>query len=232
MYITWLTQGGFMFESADYRIVVDPYMSNSLEENQALTRLTLFPLSMKELRPNVLACTHDHIDHLDPQTVTTVTEAYPECLFAGPVSCCRHFAELGIPADRIVALKQGQQKEIGSFNVLPVFAAHSDPEAVGLLLSAEGKKVYLSGDTTYDERLFSSQLEGCDLMLICINGKLGNMTSDESLKCVKRLKPKTALPMHYGLFAENTADPAPFVAACRAEGVRSFEMESGRTFEI
>jgi L-ascorbate metabolism protein UlaG (beta-lactamase superfamily) len=58
------------------------------------------------------------------------------------------------------------------------------------------------------------------------------MNLDEAVRAVKRLRPKTALPMHYGLFAENTADPLPFIRECMSAGINSFEMQPGREFSI
>ena len=100
------------------------------------------------------------------------------------------------------------------------------------LCHGSGKKIYLSGDTNFDERLLTPATKGMTLMLICINGKLNNMNCGEALKCVRSQMPETALPMHIGLFAENTADPAPFVEECRKLGVKSFAMTAGEEFRL
>jgi L-ascorbate metabolism protein UlaG (beta-lactamase superfamily) len=61
---------------------------------------------------------------------------------------------------------------------------------------------------------------------------MGNMNRDEALKVVFEIFPKRAHPMHYGLFAENTADPAPFVTACLEKGIDSFELIQGKVYEL
>ena len=71
-----------------------------------------------------------------------------------------------------------------------------------------------------------------DLLLICINGKLNNMDSNEALRYVQKSTPRTALPMHIGLFAENTADPQSFIEKCLAINVKSFAMTPGKEFAI
>jgi L-ascorbate metabolism protein UlaG (beta-lactamase superfamily) len=38
--------------------------------------------------------------------------------------------------------------------------------------------------------------------------------------------------MHYGLFAENTADPEPFIKACNDDGIKSFGMTPGEEYEL
>ena len=114
----------------------------------------------------------------------------------------------------------------------PTFAKHSDPSAVGLLIEAAGQKVYLTADTEFDEQLFTPSVEGANAVMACINGRLGNMNWQEAAQTVRRLKPSMALPMHYGLFAENTEDPKPFISACREAGINSFEMTPGKPFQL
>ncbi|XHR27691.1 MAG: MBL fold metallo-hydrolase [Chthoniobacteraceae bacterium] len=226
MNVTWLTQGGFLFERNGFRMVVDPYMSDSLAGK--VTRIAAFPLPLDALRPDAVLCTHDHLDHLDPETILMLSERYPESLYAAPERGFRHLAELGIAAPRL--LKRETPDAFGPFNVTPVFARHSDPSAVGLLVDDSECKIYLTGDTEYDKNLFSAFTAGSDVLLICINGRLGNMTWEDAVRTAAALKPKAAIPMHYGLFAENTANPVPFISACQQAGIGSFEMKAGETF--
>lgn len=232
MKITWLTQGAFLFESGGTRLVVDPYMSDFLELNHKLTRLTPFPLTKQELRPDWLFCTHNHLDHLDPQTVEELGRMYPACRFAGPQSCYDHFQKLGIEAARCTLAQIGTPLACGAFNLLPVPAFHSDPCAVGVIIEAEGKRIYLSGDSNYAPELVSDATRGCDAVFLCVNGKLGNMSLEDAVRVVEAIRPRAALPMHYGLFAENTVDPAPFVKQCIERGVQSFLMQSGKEFVL
>lgn len=229
MKITWLSQGSFLFESNGIRILVDPYMSDCLEF-KGLKRMVKFPLSFAELKPDMLICTHDHLDHLDPETVTGISELYPECIITGPASCCRHFHKLKVK--NIKLLNAEQAVNLGKIKITPVFAMHTEPEAIGLAMETGGKRLYLSGDTEYNEKLINEFTENCSLVLICINGRLGNMSLEQALKTVRALKPETALPMHYGLFAENTADPEPFIKGCIHSGIKSFEMTLGKEFEL
>ena len=226
--ITWITQGGFVFEADGFRLVVDPYMSDSLAGK--VTRLVGFPLTLEELRPDAVICTHDHLDHLDPETIAMIAQHYPRCLFGGPERAHRHLAELGI--DSPLLLEIGHPATLGLFRLIPVFARHSDPSAVGLVIEADGRRIYLTADTEYDDRLFSTTTTAPDALLICINGRLGNMNWQEAAQTARRLETPLALPMHYGLFAENTEDPAPFIAACRAAGIASHEMPLGKPFTL
>lgn len=229
---TWLSQGGFIFEAGGVRIVVDPYMGDTVERLHGVTRIVSFPLALRDLKPDVLFCTHDHLDHLEPDTVVAVATAYPRCQLVGPSSCYTHFLNLGLPAERCREVHVGGSFDCGEAMLTPVPAFHSDPAAVGLVLSVGASKLYLSADTTYSDALINEWTTGSDALLICINGRLGNMNGDEALRIVSALRPHLALPMHYGLFEENTADPEPFIQGCRARGVESFAMPLGTPFPI
>lgn len=231
MRLTWLLQGGFLFEAASRRIVVDAYLSDAVEVRDRLTRLAESPIPLEALRPDVWICTHDHLDHLDGPTVKMAAAIYPDCRFAGPASVRRHLRELDIDAARIIPLVRGASIEIGhDLLIRAVLACHSDPEAIGLIVECEQKRVYLSGDTLWsaDLRHETQAFGDLDAALVCINGRLGNMNADEALELVQILRPKLAVPMHYGLFAENTADPEYFVNACQKSGISSLALAPGR----
>lgn len=67
MKITWLLQGGFLFEIANQRIVVDAYLSDIIESRQKLTRLATPPIPLEDLKPSIWICTHDHLYPVYPK---------------------------------------------------------------------------------------------------------------------------------------------------------------------
>ncbi len=233
--IMWLGQGGFLIHLNEKRIVIDPYLSNSLSA-RGLERLFPVPVELEDLRPDVLICTHDHADHFDEQTIVPLLALYPDCEFIAPASVYEHYTRLGLNQDRFTVFNCGDIYTIGGLRVKAVPAFHTDKYAIGMVISAAGKKIYISGDTLLEEGLLpvvaAEKGSGFDLMMICINGKLGNMNADEALHVASVLRPSLVIPMHYGLFAENTADPAPFVHAVIESGVQCITMVPGRFIEF
>lgn len=230
--VTWICQGGYIFEADGKRLVVDPYLSDIVERKQGVHRLPGPKFAVAELKPDYVFCTHNHMDHCDPDTIAPLYQASPESLYAGPPSVVGHYAKLGIAAGKVVEVAKGSSHAFGPFKLSAVGAKHSDPDSVGLLIEVDGLRVYLSGDTLFDAESAATWPAKPDLMFICVNGRLGNMTLDEALQTVDMLHPKAAIPMHYGLFAENTVDPAPFVAGCQARGVRSQALEMGKKYDL
>ena len=235
MKFTWITQGGFVFESASFRLVVDPYLSDFVEKKSNVTRMVEPVFSVTTLKPDAVFCTHDHIDHFDPITVPEIAQKFPSCIFAGPVSVEKKAKETGIAESQIMKAEKGIPMKLGPFEIIPIIALHSDKDAVGIILKCEGKTLYISGDSEYDEAIAGEVLKyggKIDMMFICINGKWGNMNLDDALKVVKAIKPLVAFPMHYDLFKENSANPKPFVDDCNAAGIKSFEMKQGKEYSI
>lgn len=236
MKITWLGQGGFVVESCGKRFVVDPYISTIVEEKQGVTRLLPPPLSVAQLKPDALVCTHNHMDHFDPVAAPEILKTYPGCPLVGPDSVREKAAQFGVDTACFRKIGVGADWSLGQTRIVATPARHSDPQAVGLLFFAPDHTLYISGDTEYDEPLAGqiAKLAGkpIDTALICINGRLGNMNLDDAVRVMIALKPKRALPMHYGLFAENTADPQPFVEKCRAAGMDSFTLTPGVATEL
>lgn len=67
-----------------------------------------------------------------------------------------------------------------------------------------------------------------DTLITCINGRLGNMNWEEAVQLADQLGVHQAFPMHYGMFAENTEDPAKFINECNRLGIQSAELIPGK----
>ncbi len=218
--IQWLGQGGFAFKahSGDV-IVVDPYLSDSANGDGNAARLVDIPVRPKDVRLDYLFLTHDHIDHLDPQTAPVIAQMNPDAPVICPPSACRHLTKLGVPMSQITTAMPGQSLEFPNFAVHVVAAQHSE-DSVGFVFefsndgsSADTVSVYITGDTEYNDALAPAVEEyGPEVLLVPINGRMGNMDAAQAAKLTAQIAPREVIPMHYGLFAENTADPDEFVS--------------------
>jgi L-ascorbate metabolism protein UlaG (beta-lactamase superfamily) len=237
MRLTWITQSGYIIDHQGKRLVIDPYLSTNVEHVQDLTRLTPIPVRVNDLRPDYIYCTHNHLDHFDPQTMLEVKVQYPACKIIGPGSVIVHALKLGFDKKRLIHMNVGQMIDIAGFRINATPAFHSDPLSTGLLLQVADLLLYFSGDTEETERLLpliQQMADGrqMDLMLVCINGKLGNMDIREAISFSKALNPKQVIPNHYGLFAENTVDPQLFMDGCRLAGLNCQLLQPGITIDL
>lgn len=202
MILRFLGQSGYELTSGESRIVIDPYLSDIVGKLQG--RLRLLPIPEVEKPCDGVFCTHNHLDHLDPETVVQFPENQA---FYTTSDGCRALRELG--RTNTVPVAVGQTVTVGDFSVTAVFAEHT-VAAMGLIIKAEGITLYFSGDSLYSQKLYEIADYKPDITFICINGRLGNMKCDEALLTAKAIGARVNIPNHYDMFASNSADPHQF----------------------
>jgi L-ascorbate metabolism protein UlaG (beta-lactamase superfamily) len=72
---------------------------------------------------------------------------------------------------------------------------HDIRECVGYLLTLEGKKIYIAGDTDYVPEMERLGKESLDYAFLPIDGVF-NMGPEEASRCAEILKPKHLIPYH------------------------------------
>ncbi|MBO5898407.1 MAG: MBL fold metallo-hydrolase [Clostridia bacterium] len=204
MIIKFLGQSGYVLKTESSEIVIDPYLSDSVNRVAGRSRLLPIPIKPEDISCDAVICTHDHLDHLDPDTVSLMR---PEQLFITTDGGKERLTALG--KENVIAIHEGEQINVGDFEVTAVFADHT-VAAFGVIVRAEGKTLYFSGDTLYNERLFDIAKHSPDITFICINGKLGNMNVEQALITAKMIGAKVNVPNHYDMFASNSEDPHLF----------------------
>jgi L-ascorbate 6-phosphate lactonase len=221
----WLGQGGFALKAHTGEvIVVDPYLSDSASADGSVSRLADIPIRPKEVHLDYLFLTHDHIDHTDPLTAPILAQNNPNAPIICPPSSAHHLTKLGVSGTRIHTAMPGQSLEFPHFTAYVIAARHTE-DSVGFVFefNEEGSEtnnvsVYLTGDTEYDETLAAAVEEyGPDVLMVPINGRWGNMDAAQAARLAVQIGPSEVIPMHYGMFAENTADPNEFLAHLAAE---------------
>ena len=70
MKITWLGQAGLLMETGGKIVLIDPYLSNSVAKVNPLNdRRVPVEEQFLHIKPDVIICTHNHLDHVDPETL-------------------------------------------------------------------------------------------------------------------------------------------------------------------
>lgn len=222
MKIKPIGQSGYVVKSGKSEIIIDPYLSDSVFKASGKARMIPSPIDPKNIKCDAVICTHNHLDHLDPDTVTEIDENQ---FYITTAEGVEKLGSLGRSNAKYLPI--GDSIDVGGFKITAVFALHSC-EAMGIIVEAEGKKIYFSGDTLFDERLFEISSYKPDVTFICINGKLGNMNVDEALVTAKEIGAKVNIPTHYDMFASNTENPLLFSE--KIEGGRI--LDAGMEYEF
>lgn len=229
--LQWLGQAGFLIETRAIRMLIDPYLSDSLAEKYRGTqfphqRMVPVPIRPEDLRGiDLFFSTHGHTDHLDPSTILPVAKANPDCRFIVPASCADLAVSRGVPVGRLVPADAFSAFRLGDISVCPVPSAHETlamDEAghhmfLGYVLSIADFILYHSGDCApYPGMLKNLGPFDVDLALLPINGRdsvrktagiLGNFTLDEAADLAEAAGFRCAIGHHFGMFDFNTIDP-------------------------
>ena len=203
MKITWLGQAGLMFETEGMRIIVDPYLSNSVEAIQPhFWRRVPVDESLLKLTPDVIVLTHDHLDHTDPDTLKHYLGSDTEvCVLASANAWDKVRKLFGGIKNNYVSFNTGTEWTQNGVRFKAVYAEHSDERAIGVVIHAEGKTYYVTGDTLYNDKVFASLPEKIDYVFLPVNGVGNNMNMADGKRFCERIGAK-AIPMHCGLFDE------------------------------
>ncbi|MDF2594747.1 MAG: beta-lactamase domain protein [Clostridia bacterium] len=221
--INWIGQGGFVFKTSKGKVIcIDPYLSNSVEKFEGIgTRRMWFPsFPLAVFRPDVVICTHDHLDHTDPETLPLIA-AYSKALFLAPTTSYEHMKAMNIDEARLKVFNREDIYQGEDFKLRAVYAQHTS-DSIGILLETHDLKIYITGDTEESERLYALKDEKIDILITCINGKLGNMNAQEACKLAQHLEVKHVIPMHYGLIPSNTVDLDEFNRICSEKGLNQW----------
>jgi L-ascorbate metabolism protein UlaG (beta-lactamase superfamily) len=105
-------------------------------------------------------------------------------------------------------------------------------EPAGVIVSADEKKVYHTGDTGlfYDMKLIG-EMNKIDYMLLPIGDNF-TMGIIDAVKAAELVSPRVAIPMHYNTFPVIEADPEVFKMKAEAAGIKSRVMQYGEEFEL
>ncbi len=210
-------QAGYIIKSAKGQLLgIDLYLSECVERiegHMGFKRLLPKILGPSELKFDVLITTHPHFDHFDMDVVPQMMSNQYTKLFAS-VNCEQEVKRLGVTNSRITYVKPGGSYCSGDFKLDFVNCDHGAgaPDAVGVVVTVDGKKIYEAGDTCLRlDRVDELQAYGFfDVMIAPINGAFGNLNEQECAELSNALKPRLTIPCHYGMFASHGGNPGRF----------------------
>ncbi len=237
----WLGQNGFIFKSPEGTVVaMDLYLTNScgkLFTGSELNFERRVPVLIEpeEVDVDVYTCTHNHLDHTDPETIERLRHK-DTAQFVGPHPTCQVYREKGVEIGRIVPAWPDCELEFRDVKIRGAFALPTDStdlNHMGFVFEfGNGPRLYATGDTDYSELLSSAGKHNPHLMISCINGGFNNLSHFEAACVAAEIKPKVAIPCHYDMFLDNAVDPGQFRAslALRAPEVHYQRLEHGKPF--
>jgi L-ascorbate 6-phosphate lactonase len=236
----WLGQAGFVLRSAHTIIYLDPFLSEHTDR-------LIPPLFTAEegVPADLVFCTHEHWDHLDPQTLRGLAKASPQARFVVPLPVVEQVTALGISPERVIGVQPEEELDLGEVKLFPIPAMHGlkAPPAIydfgfveqgqqrlyrylGYVIEMAGVRVYSAGDTIAFDGLIERLRElAVDIALLPINGRsyfreqldiVGNLDEREAADLAAAAGVELLVPTHYEMFAANQGRPGVLVDYVRA----------------
>jgi len=245
--VLWLGQAATRITTPGGKvIVIDPWLRTNPKT----------PASFKNLealgKVDLILVTHAHFDHFADAPDLAKMHKVP---MYGPAGLNQTVATLGIlPAELSPRFGKGGTIEPfgkGGVKITATHAEHSSElgwknpatnkdevhvggEPVGFIIEMEnGFKVYHMGDTgLFGDMKFIGEYYKPDLVLIPIGGHFVMSPADAAYAVKNYLKPKYALPIHYGTIPQLKGTTAEFSAALGSESSKMLVVSPGEKVEF
>ena len=164
------------------------------------------PWKLEDAEPaNIILVTHEHYDHCSPPDIEKI--ATDETVIVATADSARK-----LKGD-VMVVKPGDTVEIDGVSIEAVPAYNTNKSFhpknsswVGFVVTMGGKRIYHAGDTDSISEMDSLDV---DVALVPVSGTYV-MTAEEAAEAVNRMKPKIAVPMHYGDIVGSEADAERF----------------------
>lgn len=202
MKVTWLGQAGLLFETNGIKIMSDPYLSDSVEKVNP-RNFRRVPVDERFLQENVdvIVLTHNHLDHLDPETLESLLDTDKTLTVLAPYEAWQEVRKFG-KNHNYVMFNRGTVWTQNCITFTAVKAEHSDLTAIGFIIDDGKERFYVTGDTLYNKDIFADLPNNLNAVFLPINGEGNNMNVDDAKRFAKETRAKKAVPVHWGMFDE------------------------------
>ena len=173
-------------------------------EGEQLIYTDPFKIKKKDTA-GIILITHEHYDHCSAEDVKKLQG--PETVIVTPADCASKLqgnVKIVKPGDK-VEIKGVTIEAVRSYNTNKQFHT-KDRGWVGYVFTVKGQRIYLAGDTDYIPEMKNIR---ADIALLPVSGTYV-MTADEAAQAALDIKPKVAIPMHYGSIVGTKEDALKF----------------------
>ncbi|MEM3832129.1 MAG: MBL fold metallo-hydrolase [Thermoprotei archaeon] len=194
--ISWLGHDAFRLKNSKV-IYFDPYEISGRD------------------KADIILITHEHFDHMSIGDIKKIADQHT--VIVAPSICGNDLK--GLKVKEIKLVKPGDKINVENIeiNAIPAYNVNKfrspgrvfhpkEDGRVGYIVMFDGVKIYHAGDTDLIPEMKDLQP---DIALIPVSGTYV-MTADEAAEAVKTIKPKVAIPMHYGSIVGSISDANRF----------------------
>jgi len=212
MQVTYHGHSCFFIETSTARLLIDPFITDN----------PLATVQPADLRCDYVLITHGHEDHTgDALSIAKANNAtlianYEIAEYFGAQGVKTHGMNPGgafrFPFGRVKLTPAVHSSSIKA-GLNPIYLG----EPCGIIIEADGKRIYHAGDTALFLDMQLIARGGLDLAIIPI-GDNYTMGPEDALDSLDILKPRLAIPVHYNTWEPIAQDAEAFARAAATRG--------------
>ena len=232
MQLTWFGHSAFRLDLPGASVLIDPFFTgNPAFEGDA---------TAASKGVSHIVVTHGHGDHVGD---TLAIAAANDATVITNYDLCMHLASKGLK--KFQPMNTGGSVDLGAFSVTLVRADHSAGmgeagvnipvgNANGAIIKAPGEKtLWHMGDTDiFSGMALLAEIHGVEVYICPIGDRFTMGAKTAALAMTRFVKPKLAIPCHYGSFPIIAQDAAVFVEGLKGSGVEALVPEKGKAATI
>ena len=160
---------------------------------------------------DIIFITHEHFDHFSRKDIEK--SANEKTIYAVPREMKKTMLKFKIPEEKIYPLVPGQTALIAGIPVQAVAAYNINKQFhpksngwLGYVVSIDNSRIYICGDT---DDTPEARAVKCDIVCVPVGGTY-TMDAKEAAIFVNSIKPRIAVPVHYGTVVGKPADADTF----------------------
>ncbi len=222
---TYIGHGTHSLEIGGKMVLVDPFFTSNPSTEVAAD----------SVNPDFILVSHGHFDHVED--VVAIAQRTGATVISN-FEIVDWVQKQGIEQAHAQHIGGGFNHDFGHLKLTIAHHGSGLPDGsnggnpAGLLISAEGKKIYLACDTGLFLEMQLYGEEGIDLFVPPIGDNF-TMGPDDALRAVKLVKPKVVVPCHYNTWPPIVQDGEAWAARVEAEtDAKAYALKPGKSLDI
>ena len=191
----------------------------------------LDPYKIKEKeKADIILISHRHHDHYSPEDIGLISKE--DTVIVATEDISKELSAIRMKAGDKFHLRGINIEAVPAYNI-DKFRSENNPFhpkdfGIGYIIETENSKVYFAGDTDFIPEMKKIR---ADIALLPVGGTY-TMTVDEAVGAARKIKPRIAIPMHFGTLIGSKADAEDFKIKTEKAGIKVVVLDKGDELEI